>query len=63
MLSWHFDGDSVILSVSRRFWLLKSHWVETPVSAERQVRTTELCTLTVVSVTRIKGCITGSVKQ
>lgn len=63
MLSWHLVWDSDILCVSRRFWLLKSHWMEVPVSAERQVRTTELCTLTADSVTRIKGCATGSAKQ
>lgn len=32
-------------------------------SAERQVRTTGLCTVTVVSVTRMKDFITGSAKQ
>jgi hypothetical protein len=37
--------------------------METPGSAEKQVKTTELCTLTVVSVTRTKGHETGSVKK
>lgn len=63
MLSWHFDGESVILSVSCRLCLLKSQRMETPGSAEKQVKTTELCTLTVVSVTRTKGHETGSVKK
>lgn len=32
-------------------------------SAERQVKTTGLCTVTVVSVTRMKDFFTGSAKQ
>ena len=63
MLSWHFEGESVILSVSCRLCLLESQRMETPGSAEKQVKTTELCTLTVVSVTRTKGHETGSVKK
>lgn len=55
--------DSVILFVSCRLRLLKIHRVEIPASAERQVRTTELCTIALVLVTRIKGSVTGSAKQ
>jgi hypothetical protein len=36
--------------MSRRLWLLKIHRMEIPVSAERQVRTTDSCSVTVVLV-------------
>lgn len=51
-------------TLSSSLWATDSgYWVEIPMSAERQVRTTGLCTVTVVSVTRMKDFITGSAKQ
>lgn len=50
MLSLLLFSDSVILSVSFRFWLLKIHWMEIPVSFERQLKTTEPFSGTVLLV-------------
>ena len=41
------SGDSFNVSVSRRLWSLKNHWMKMPVSFVRQVRTTgSLCSMT-----------------
>lgn len=57
--SHHLVKDSVILSVSYRLWLL----IDYSEVSLRQVRSTVLCTVTVVSGTWINGCVTGSAKQ
>lgn len=59
----HFVGDSLILSVTCRLWLLKNQRVGILTSGVMHVKVTDLCALTVVSVIRTKGCVTGSVKK
>lgn len=56
-------AESALFSgtVSSSLWATDSdYWVEIPMSTERQVRTTALCTVTVVSVTQMKDFSTGS---
>lgn len=58
------SGDSFILSVSFRLWLLKNHQMETPVLFVEQVRTTEsLCSVAVVLLMLMEGWDTGSVEK
>lgn len=63
ILSPHFDGDNFVLSVNFRLWLLKNQWMEIPVWGETQEKVTDLLPLTVILATRMKGCVTGSVKK
>lgn len=58
------SGDSFILSVTFRLWLLKNHQMETPVLFVEQVRTTEsLCSVAVVLLMLMEGWDTGSVEK
>ena len=59
LLSW----DSFFLSVSIRIWPLKSHWIETPVLLEEQVRTTESSSVTVVLLAVRRGWDIDSVEK
>lgn len=63
ILSPHFVGDRVILSVSWRLWLLKIQRMEISVSGETQVKITDLCDETLPLVVCTKGCSTNSVKK
>ena len=59
LLSW----DSFFLSVSIRIWPLKSHWIETLVLLEEQVRSTESSSVTVVLLAVRRGWDTGSLEK
>lgn len=63
ILTPHFDGDSFILSVGCRLWLLKNQRKESPMSGETQEKVTDLCASTVLLVIRMKGSVTISVKK
>ena len=64
MVRMLLSGDSFILSVSFRLWLLKNHQMETPVLFVEQVRTTEsLCYVAVVLLMLMEGWDTGSVEK